>query len=58
MTRKQMMAMATDAGKRAAQRGMPVRKNPFMEKTLFWFCWKDGHASIAKGELNGQESAV
>lgn len=42
MTRKQMMVQAAMAGSRAAQRGMPVRKNPFMEKTLFWMCWRDG----------------
>ncbi len=42
MTRKQMMVQATMAGRRAAQQKMPVRKNPFMEKTLFWMCWREG----------------
>lgn len=40
--RDEMMARAKAAGYRAAKEGMGVHKNPFLEKTLFWLCWKEG----------------
>lgn len=51
MTRNELMNKAAEAGARAYQQKMGVHKNPFMEKTLFWMCWKDGYET-AQGKDN------